>query len=103
MPIGRICAGSCTPTSSGCSWVDWASLVVENLVELILRLVALLTTRGAIHGADCIVRLALARRIPLVAMATTVVEALPIVVVVAVGEATAFLLLFISTALHHVA
>ena len=43
--------------------VDWASLVVENLVELILRLVALLTTRGAIYSADCIVRLAHARRI----------------------------------------
>ena len=67
--------------------VDWASLVVENLVELILRLVALLTTQGAIHSADCIVRLALARRIPLVARASTVVVALPIVVVVAAGEA----------------
>ena len=61
MPIGRICA------------------------RLILRLVALLTTRGAIHSADCIVRLVLARRIPLVARASTVVEALPIVVVVAAG------------------
>src|SRR6185437_12721103 len=67
--------------------VDWTSFVVENLVELILRLVALLTTRGAIHSADCIVRLALACRIPLVAGASTVVEALPIVVIVAAGEA----------------
>ena len=82
--------------------VEWASLVVENLVELIMRLVALLTTRGAIHNADCIVRLALARGILLVARASTVVVALPIVVVVAAGEATAFLLLFVSPALHHI-
>jgi len=82
--------------------VDWASLVVENLVELILRLIGLLTTRGAIHSADYIVRLALARMIPLVARASTVVVALPIVVVVAAGEVTAFLLLFVSPALHHI-
>ena len=82
--------------------VDWASLVVENLVELVLRLVALLTTRGAIHSADCAVRLALARRIPLVAGPSTVVVVLPIVVVVAAGEATAFLLFFVCPALHHV-
>ena len=82
--------------------VDWASLVVENLVEVILQLVALLTTRGAIHSADYIVRLALARMIPLVARASTVVVALPIVVVVAAGEVTAFLLLFVSLALHHI-
>jgi len=82
--------------------MDWTSFVVENLVELILRLVALLTMQGAIHSADCIVRLALARRIPLVARASTVVVALPIVVVVAAGEVTAFLLLFVSPALHHV-
>ena len=82
--------------------VNWASLVVENLVELVLRLVTLLITRGAIHSADCIVRLALARGIPLVAGASAVVEALPIVVVVVAGKATAFLLLFICPALHHV-
>ena len=82
--------------------VDWASLIVENLVELVLRLVALLTTRGAIHSANCIVKLALAPRIPLVARASTVVVALPIVVVVAAGEATMFLLFFLSPALHHI-
>ena len=82
--------------------MDWASFGVENLVELILRFVVLLTTRGVIHSADCIVRLALARGIPLVAAASTVVEVLPIVVIVAAGEATAFLLLFICPALHHV-
>ena len=75
---------------------------MKDLVELILRSVALLTTRGAIHSADCIVRLALACAIPLVAGASMVVEALPIVVVVAAGEATAFLLFFISPALHHI-
>ena len=80
--------------------VDWASLVVENLVELILRLVTLLTTRGVIHSANCIVRLTLACRIPLVAGPSTVVVELPVVVVVAAGKATAFLLLFICPALH---
>ena len=82
--------------------MDWTSFGVENLVELILRFVTLLTTRGAIHSAYFIIRLALARGIPLVAGASVVVEALPIVVVVAAGEATAFLLLFICLALHHV-
>ena len=75
---------------------------MKNLVKLILRLVALLTTRGVIHSTDCIVRLALARGIPLVAGASAVVEALPIVVVVVAGEATAFLLLFICLVLHQV-
>src|SRR6185369_5765614 len=52
--------------------MDWTSFGVENLVELILRFVALLTTRGAIHSADCIVRLALSRGIQLVAGASVV-------------------------------
>ena len=82
--------------------VNWASLVVENLVELVLRLVALFTTRGAIHSADCIVKLTLARRIPLVAGPSKVVVTLPVVVVVTAWEAAAFLLLFISLVLHHV-
>ena len=76
---------------------------MEDLVELILRLVALLTTRGAIHGADCIVRLALARRIPLVVGPSTIVVMLPVVVVITVQEAAAFLLLFVCLVLHHVA
>ena len=66
--------------------VDWTSLVMKNLVELVLWLVALLTTRCAIHSADSVVRLTLTRRIPLVAGPSTVVVALPIVVVVAAGE-----------------
>ena len=82
--------------------MDWTPFVVKNLVELILRFVALLTMRGAIHGADSVVRLTLTRRIPLVAGPSTVVVALPVVVVVAAGKATAFLLLFICPALHHV-
>ena len=82
--------------------VDWTSLVVKNLVELVLRLVALLTTRGAIHSADCIVRITLARRIPLVAVASTVVVALLVVFVVAAGKVTAFLLLSVCLVLHHV-
>ena len=40
--------------------MDWAPLVVENLVELVMRLVAPLTTWCAIHSADCIVWLTLA-------------------------------------------
>ena len=63
--------------------MDWTSLVVKNLVQLVMRLVALLTTRGAIHGAYGVIRLALARRIPLVTGPSMVVVALPIVVVVA--------------------
>jgi len=82
--------------------VNWASLVVENLIELVLRLVSILTTWGAINSADCIVRLAPARRIPLVARAYMVVMVLPIVVVVVAGEATTFLLFYISPALHHI-
>ena len=81
--------------------VDRTSLVVENLVELVLRLVTLLTTRCAIHSAHCIVRLTLARRIPLVARPSTIVVALPVLVVVAAGKVSAFLLLFICPALHH--
>ena len=75
---------------------------MKNLVELVLRLVALLTTRGAIHSTDCVVRLAFTRRISLVAGPSTVIVALPVVVTVAMGKATAFLLLFICPALHHV-
>ena len=82
--------------------MDWASLVVENLVELILLLVALLTTRGAIHSTDSVVRLMFACRIPLVAGPSTVIVVLPIVVVVTAWEATAFLLFFVRPALHHV-
>ena len=82
--------------------VDWTSLIVKDLVELILRLVALLTTRCAIHSADCVVRLTLARRIPLVVGPSTVVVALPIVVVVMAWGVTAFLFFFVRPALHHV-
>ena len=99
---GRICAGSCNPHRVVALGMDWTSLVVENLIELVLRLVTLLTTRGAIHSAECIVRLALARRIPPVARASSVVVALPIVVVVAAGEAIVFLLLFVNPTLHHI-
>ena len=82
--------------------VVWTSFDVKYLVELVLRFVALLTTRCAIHSADSVVRLTLTRRIPLVAGPSTVVVALLVVVIVAVGKATAFLLLFICPALHHV-
>ena len=82
--------------------VDWAPLVVEDLVELIHRLFSLLTTQGAVHGADSIVWLALARRIPLVTGPSTVIVTIPIVVVVTAWEATALLFLLICPTLHHV-
>ena len=83
--------------------VDCTSFVVKYLVELVLRFVALLTARCAIHSADSVIRLMLTRRIPLVVGPFTEVVALPVVVAVATGKATAFLLLFICLALHHVA
>ena len=82
--------------------MDWTSHVVKNLVELVLRFVALLTRRGAIHSAYSVIRLALTCRIPLVTGPSMVVVALPIVVVVAAWEATAFLLFFACPMLHHV-
>ena len=82
--------------------VDWAPLVVKDLVELILRLFILLATRSAIHGTNSIVGLALARGIPLLAGPSTIVVAPPIVVVVTAWEATAFLLFFVRPALHHI-
>ena len=82
--------------------VDWAPLVVKDLVELILRLFILLTTRSTIHSTDNVVRLVLSRRIPLVAGPSTVVVTLPIVIVVTVREASALLLLFVCPSLHHV-
>ena len=82
--------------------VDWASFVVKDLIELILWLIILLTTWGAIHGTDSIVRLALVRGIPLVAGPSSVVVTLPIIVIVTVREAVALLLLYICPALHHV-
>ena len=102
MPIGRTCAGSCIPTSNGALGVDWTSLVVKDLVKLVLRLVTLLNTRCTIHSVDCVVGLALACRIPLVAWPSTVVVALSIVVVVATREAAAFLFFFVRLVLHHV-
>ena len=82
--------------------VDWAPFVVKDLVKLILWLFILLAMRGAIHSADCILRLTLAHRILLVAGPSTVIVVLPIVVVVAPREAAAFLLFFVRPALHHV-
>ena len=79
------------------------SLIVEDLVKLILRLLILLTTWSAIDGADGVIWLALARWIPLVAKPTTVIIALPIVVAVTSREAAALLFLFVCPALHHVA
>ena len=75
--------------------VDWACFVVKNLVELVLRLIILLTTWGAIHSTDSVIGFALTRGIPLVAGASTVVVALPIVVIVTAWEAASLLLLFV--------
>jgi hypothetical protein len=44
----------------------------------------------------------LAHRIPLVAVAPTIVVALPVVVIIVIGEATAFLFLLVRPALYHV-
>ena len=82
--------------------VDWAPLVVKDLVKLILRLLILLTMRSVIHGADGIVWLAFACRIPLVNRPSTVIVALPIVVVVTAWEAAVILFLLVYPALHHV-
>ena len=43
--------------------VNWTSLVVENIIELVLWLVALFTTRGAIHSADSIIWLVFTRSV----------------------------------------
>ena len=83
--------------------MDWAPFVVKDLVELILRLFILLTTRGAIHGTDSTVRLALAHGIPLVAGPSSVIVTLLVVVVVAAREMAALLLFFVCPTLHHVA
>jgi len=75
---------------------------MKNIVELVLWLVTLLTTRGTIHGTDGVIKLALARRIPLVAGPSTVIVTLPFIVIVTAWEAAAFLLFFVGPALHHV-
>ena len=82
--------------------VDRALFVVQDLVELILRLSCFLTMWTAIDSPNDIVKLTLACRVLLVAAASTIIVTLPIVVVVAAREATVFLLLFVSPALHHI-
>ena len=83
--------------------VDWAPFVVKDLVELILQLFILLTTRGAIHGANGIVWLVLACGIPLVAGPSMVIVELSVVVVVTAREAATLLLLIVCLVLRHVA
>ena len=39
--------------------MDWAPVVVKDLVELILQLFILLTTQSTIHSIDSVIRLAL--------------------------------------------
>jgi len=63
-------------------WVDRALFVVQDLVELIMRFSCFLTTRAAIHSADSIAWLSFSCRILLVTGASTIIVALPIVVVV---------------------
>ena len=82
--------------------VDWAPLVVKDLVELILWLFILLATWSAIHGTDSIVGFVLARGILLVAGPSTVVVTLLVVFVVAAWETAALLLFFVCPTLHHV-
>jgi len=78
------------------------SLIVEDLVKLILRLLILLTTWSAIHGADGVIWLALACEVPLVADASLIIDVLPIVIVVMAGEAAELLFLLVCLVLHHV-
>ena len=75
---------------------DWAPLVVEDLVELIMRL--FIITWSAIHGANSIIWLALARGVLLVARPSMVTVALPIVVVDGVGSGCALVLLHLPSA-----
>ena len=82
--------------------MDWALLVVLDLVELILRLSFFLATQAAMNSPNDIVWLTFARRIPLVAGAFPIIVALPIVVAVTAGEAAALLFLLFCPALHHV-
>ena len=82
--------------------VDWTSFVMKYLIELVLRFVALLTTWCAIHSADNIVWLALAHGILLVAGPSTVIVALPIVIVMMAWEATVLLFFFVCPALHQI-
>ena len=82
--------------------MDRALFVVQDLVELILRLSCFLTMRTAIDNPDDIVKLTLACRVLLVAAASTIIVTLPIVVVVMEWEAAALLFLLICPALHHV-
>jgi hypothetical protein len=66
--------------------VYWESFVVHDLVELIHRLFCFLTAWGAIHSANSVVRLTLARRIPLVTRPSTIIVTLPIFVLLWRGK-----------------
>ena len=82
--------------------MDRALLVVQDLVELILRHSCLFASRAAINSPDDIVWLTFARGIPLVTAASTIIVALPIIVIVAALEAAALLFLFVCPSLHHI-
>jgi hypothetical protein len=64
-------------------WMDRAVLVVQDLVKLILKLSCLFATRAAVDSPDDIITL-------------------PVVVIIASWEATAFLFFLVRPSLHHV-
>jgi hypothetical protein len=68
-----------------------------------LSLACLLAMRAAVDSPDDIVCLALAHRVLLAAAASTIVVTLPVVVIVAMWEATAFWFFLIRQTLHHIA
>ena len=84
-------------------WMDRTLLVVQNLVKLILRLSCLFASRAEIDSPDDIVWLTFAHGIPLVTVASTIIVALPVVVIVAMRKATAFLFHLVCPVLHNVA
>jgi hypothetical protein len=80
-------------------------LLVQDFFEFILLVSQLLASRGAINGCHEIVWLALPGRSRVVSLAfvgAVVVVSLAPVVVVALEEAVAFLVLLVGPSLHHV-
>ena len=82
--------------------VDRALLVLQDLVELVLRLSCFLAMWAAVNIPDDVVWLALACEVPLVADASLIIDVLPIVIVVMAGEAAELLFLLVCLVLHHV-
>ena len=76
--------------------------LLHDLLELILLVALHLALRVTLDRPDGIVWLAFAVRIPQVFVIDAITIVLPVVVVVVLGKAITFLLLFISPLLHHI-